>query len=77
MRAVVYRGNEVLDVANVPVPAVGEHDVLVRVAYCGVCGTDLHIVFGDGGWGVPGSVYRHTSHTYGPLLPPYRPQPTD
>lgn len=59
MRAVVYRGNEVLEVANVPVPAVGEHDVLVRVAYCGVCGTDLHIVFGDGGWGVPGSVYGH------------------
>jgi (R,R)-butanediol dehydrogenase/meso-butanediol dehydrogenase/diacetyl reductase len=59
MRAVVYRGIEQLEETSVPVPALSDHDVLVRVAYCGVCGTDIHIVFGDGGWGVPGSVYGH------------------
>lgn len=59
MRAVVYRGIEHLEETRVPVPTLAEHDVLVQVAYCGVCGTDLHIVFGDGGWGVPGSVYGH------------------
>lgn len=59
MRAAVYRGREALDVTEVPIPSIGDHDVLVRVAYCGVCGTDLHILFGHGDWGVPGSVYGH------------------
>lgn len=59
MRAVIYRGNEELEVAEMPVPTLTDHEVLVRVAYCGVCGTDLHIVFGEGGWGVPGSVFGH------------------
>lgn len=59
MKAVVFRGKEALEVSEIPIPPLGEHDVLVRIAYCGVCGTDLHIVFGDGGWGVPGSVYGH------------------
>jgi (R,R)-butanediol dehydrogenase/meso-butanediol dehydrogenase/diacetyl reductase len=59
MRAVVYRGIEQLDETSVPVPTLSDHEVLVRVAYCGVCGTDIHIVFGDGGWGVPGSIYGH------------------
>ncbi len=41
MRAAVYRG--VNDVRNetVPVPAIGAGEVLIRVATCGVCGTDL------------------------------------
>ena len=59
MRAVVYQGIGRLEETTVAVPATADHEVLVRVAYCGVCGTDLHIVFGDGGWGVPGSVYGH------------------
>jgi propanol-preferring alcohol dehydrogenase len=28
-------------------PALGEHDVLLEVAACGVCRTDLHIIDGD------------------------------
>ena len=59
MRAVVFRGIEQLDESSVAVPTPSDHEVLVRVAYCGVCGTDIHIVFGDGGWGVPGSIYGH------------------
>jgi propanol-preferring alcohol dehydrogenase len=30
-----------------PVPAPGPHEVLVRVAACGVCRTDLHVVDGE------------------------------
>lgn len=30
-----------------PIPLVGPHQVLIRVAACGVCRTDLHIVDGD------------------------------
>ena len=59
MRAVVFREVGQLEEMRVPVPTLADGDVLVRVAYCGVCGTDLHIVFGDGAWGVPGSVYGH------------------
>lgn len=59
MRAIVFRGLEDVEIATLPVPPLSDRDVLVRVAGCGVCGTDLHIVFGPGGWGVPGSVYGH------------------
>ena len=30
-------------VRDVPVPSIGSQDVLIRVLYAGVCGTDLHI----------------------------------
>jgi len=33
---------------DVPVPAVGRDDVLIRVLHTGVCGTDLHIYEWDG-----------------------------
>jgi propanol-preferring alcohol dehydrogenase len=32
---------------DLPVPAIGPHDLLIRVAACGVCHTDLHIVEGE------------------------------
>jgi 2-desacetyl-2-hydroxyethyl bacteriochlorophyllide A dehydrogenase len=40
-----------------PVPEVGAHDVLVEVAACGICGTDLHLVID--GWGALGVVPGH------------------
>lgn len=41
MRAAVYRGADAVVVESVPVPEPGHGEVLVRVAVCGVCGTDL------------------------------------
>ena len=42
MRAVVYTGNGTeLVVDEVPIPGVGPNDLLLRVARCGVCGSDL------------------------------------
>lgn len=41
MRAAVYRGKDNVFVEEVPVPEIGPGEVLVRVAACGVCGTDL------------------------------------
>lgn len=49
MRALIYKGRKDLQVESVPVPELGEYDVLIRVKYCGVCGTDIHIYNGDGG----------------------------
>lgn len=36
-----------LRLARLPLPQVGEHDVLLKVAACGVCRTDLHILDGE------------------------------
>lgn len=41
MQAVVYRGVDDLRVETVPVPRIGAGDLLVRVAACGVCPTDI------------------------------------
>ena len=57
MPAAVYRRPGELDVADVAVPTLRPRDALVEVAYCGVCGTDLHMVLD--GWGTPGTVLGH------------------
>jgi L-iditol 2-dehydrogenase len=41
MRAVVYRGVNDMRVETVPVPEIGPGEILIKVATCGVCGTDL------------------------------------
>src|SRR6266404_2464127 len=41
MRAVVYRGPNDLRLETVPVPRIGPNELLVKVAVCGVCPTDI------------------------------------
>jgi len=41
MRAVVYRGANDLRLETVPVPRIGPGELLVKVAVCGVCPTDI------------------------------------
>ncbi len=41
MRAVVYRGVNDLRLETVPVPRIGPNEMLVKVAVCGVCPTDI------------------------------------
>ena len=41
MRAAVYRGKDSVVVEDVPVPEIDEGEVLIRVAACGICGTDI------------------------------------
>jgi L-iditol 2-dehydrogenase len=41
MLAGVYRGAGQVAVEEVPMPSIGDGEVLVRVAACGVCGTDI------------------------------------
>jgi len=57
MQAAVLRGKDHLEVSDVPVPSVGPGDVLVAVDWCGVCGSDLHMVLD--GWGAPGGWGGH------------------
>jgi L-iditol 2-dehydrogenase len=46
MRASVLYDTERLEVRDIPRPQVSAHEVLVRVAAVGLCGTDLHIFAG-------------------------------
>jgi L-iditol 2-dehydrogenase len=41
MQAVVYRGINDMRVETVPVPSIGPGELLIKVATCGICGTDL------------------------------------
>ena len=41
MLAAVYRAHDDVRLENVPVPAIGAGEILIRVHTCGICGTDL------------------------------------
>lgn len=49
MKAIVYDRPGHFEVLDVPVPEVGDEDVLLRVLVAGVCGTDLHLHVGEFG----------------------------
>lgn len=41
MKAAVFRGIGEIEIAEVPIPRPQEGEVLIRVGYCGICGSDL------------------------------------
>ncbi len=43
MKAAVYHGPRDIRVEEVSRPGIGEHEVLVKVHACGICGSDLHM----------------------------------
>jgi 2-desacetyl-2-hydroxyethyl bacteriochlorophyllide A dehydrogenase len=47
MRAVVIPEENKVEIARLDDPAPGPRDVVVQVAGCGICGTDLHILHGE------------------------------
>ena len=49
MKSSYYLGNQSFEVREEQLPEIGTEDVLVKVAACGVCGTDVHIFYGDKG----------------------------
>ena len=48
MKAAIYpgHGGEVR-IETLPEPQPGPHDIIIRVARCGICGTDLSMTRGD------------------------------
>lgn len=56
-QAAVYHGKGQVRIEEVPVPALEDGEVLVRVAACGVCGTDLKKV--ELGLQDPPRIYGH------------------
>ena len=57
MNAAICQDNGRIAVGQVPVPEPGPGEVLVEVAECGICGSDLHLVFGK--YANPGAILGH------------------
>ncbi len=49
MKAAVFTGKHQMDIREMPHIEPGAGEVLIRVRFCGVCGTDVHIYEGDKG----------------------------
>ena len=50
MRAIVIEAPGDIRLEEIPEPPMDPRDVLVRVRYCGICGTDLGILDGNMGF---------------------------
>jgi len=46
MKAAFYRGDKSFSVEDIPAAEVGADEVKIEVAYCGICGTDMHVYHG-------------------------------
>jgi 2-desacetyl-2-hydroxyethyl bacteriochlorophyllide A dehydrogenase len=57
VRAVVYQGIGQIEVKDVPMPEVAADEVLIRVGYCGICGSDVEAL--HTGMYEPGLVIGH------------------
>lgn len=47
IKAAFYKGDKTFSVQGVPAKAPEAGQVSVRVAYCGICGTDMHVFHGN------------------------------
>jgi 2-desacetyl-2-hydroxyethyl bacteriochlorophyllide A dehydrogenase len=59
MQALVWQGGQDTSVIEVPRPQPRPGWAVVDVAYCGICGTDLHICAGEHPRAKPGTVLGH------------------
>jgi len=57
MLAAVYRGQGQVVVENIPIPEIQDGELLVRVAACGICGTDIKKILN--GFVAPPQVFGH------------------
>src|ERR1700690_1715480 len=59
MRALLLSKYRHLEIADVPQPVPGPGEILVRVAACGICGSDVHGYDGSSGRRIPPIVMGH------------------
>jgi 2-desacetyl-2-hydroxyethyl bacteriochlorophyllide A dehydrogenase len=61
MKAAVLYGKHDLRIEDIPRPEEDDDNLVVKVAYCGICGTDVHLFEGEEGSVklVPGTVPGH------------------
>src|SRR5271156_6777368 len=89
MPAAVYVGDGRIEVDEVPRPEPGPGEVLVEIAACGICGSDLHMVLEryersgivaeapkDSGWSVGDRVVGNAAPGCGECRPCRRGRPS-
>ena len=59
MKALVYTGTQMSEIQNLDQPVAGEGQVLVDIAYCGICGSDMHAWHGQDERRIPPLVLGH------------------
>ncbi len=59
MKALLLSEYNKLEIADLPVPVPGRDELLVRVAACGICGSDVHGYDGSTGRRIPPIVMGH------------------
>src|SRR5499425_1477348 len=59
MKALLLSEYRQLQIADLPVPEPGPDEVLIRVAACGICGSDVHGYDGSSGRRIPPIVMGH------------------
>jgi L-iditol 2-dehydrogenase len=58
MKAAYFKQIGELEIRDIPVPEPGEGEVLIKVDYCSICGSDIH-GFTKGLWAYPGTPMGH------------------
>ena len=59
MKALLLSEYNHLEIADFPVPEPGAQEVLIRVAACGICGSDVHGYDGSSGRRIPPIIMGH------------------
>ena len=59
MKALLLSEYKQLEVVNLPIPVPGPREVLVQVAACGICGSDVHGYDGSSGRRIPPVIMGH------------------
>ena len=59
MKALLLSEYNKLEITELPVPVPGRDEILVRVAACGICGSDVHGYDGSTGRRIPPIVMGH------------------
>lgn len=77
MKALLLVDKKKLELTDVPVPPIGQDDLLVRIQACGICGSDVHGYDGSTGRRIPPVVMGHEAaglvESIGPGVKKFRP----
>ena len=68
MKALLLSKYRHLEIADVPTPITGPDEVLIRVAACGICGSDVHGYDGSTGRRIPPLIMGHEAAGTAALL---------
>lgn len=59
MKSVWMAAPAKLEIRDIPIPEIREQDVLIKVEYCGICGSDLHIYHNAHSFRIPPVIVGH------------------